>query len=109
LRERIPTDRDRRGRFKPGNVARDAKLIRIAERVRQLRLDYDATAAQQQLLVVAARFLDDAERARSALVRTRASNAARRLLADIPRKPEPAPATMAELERRYRQKEAAHG
>jgi hypothetical protein len=41
------------------------------------------------LLVVVAGHLDDAERCRSAIARTRATNAARRLLKDIPRKPGP--------------------
>lgn len=88
---------DRRGRFVAGNTEYRAKQQRIAERVRQLSLDYDASPSQQMLLAVAARHLDDAERARSALARTRASNAARRLLADIPRKPEPSlPGTLEE-------------
>jgi hypothetical protein len=38
------------------------------------------------LLAVVARHLDDAERARTALTRSRASNTARRLLDGIPRK-----------------------
>lgn len=68
-----------------------ARIWRLAERLAQLRLDYDPSPSQLQLLRVVARHLNDAERASRALVRTRASNAARRLLADIPRKPEPSP------------------
>src|SRR5215469_16037258 len=66
-----------------------ARKRRLAERVAKLRLDYDPSPSQQMLLVVIAGHLDDAERARSAIARTRATNAARRLLKDIPRKPEP--------------------
>ena len=56
-----------------------------------------ARAAQKQLLAIAAGHLDDAERCRSAIARTRATNAARRLLKDIPRKPPPASITAREL------------
>jgi hypothetical protein len=80
---------DAQGRFVSGHSEYAAKCRRIAERLAQLRLDYDPSPSQQQLLVVVARHLDDAERSRSAIVRTRATNAARRLLNDIPRKPEP--------------------
>jgi hypothetical protein len=90
-------DHDKLGRFTTGNTEYRAKQKRLAERLAQLNADYDATPSQQQLLAIAARHLDDAERARSALARTRASNAARRLLADIPRRPEkPLPATLEE-------------
>ena len=86
------------GHFRHGNSEYRAKQKRLAERLAQLNADYDASPSQQQLLAIAARHLDDAERARSALARTRASNAARRLLADIPRKPEkPLPATLQEM------------
>ncbi len=84
------------GRFLNGNTEYRAKQRRIAERLAQLCLDYDPSPSQRQLLAVVARFLDDAERARSATARTRASNAAKRLLADIQRKPEP-PAPHREL------------
>ena len=88
---------DRAGRFTAGNTEYRAKQRRIAERLAQLRLDYDPSPSQQQLLAVVARHLDDAERARSAVARTRASNAAKRLLADIPPKPKPSlPATLEE-------------
>jgi hypothetical protein len=64
--------------------------MRIAERLAQLVADYDPTPSQRQLLSIVAQHLDDAERARSAIVRTRATNAARRILRDIPqRKSEP--------------------
>jgi hypothetical protein len=75
------------GSFTAGNSERAAKKRRIAERLVKLRLDYDPSPSQEMLLAVAAGHLDDAERARSAIARTRATNAARRLLKDIPRKP----------------------
>jgi hypothetical protein len=88
---------DQLGRFTTGNTEYRAKQKRLAERLAQLRLEFDPSPLQLQLLRVACRHLDDAERGRSALVRTRASNAARRLLADIPRKSEPSlPATLEE-------------
>jgi|SRR6516225_4836776 hypothetical protein len=86
----MATAHDRAGRFVGGNSEYRAKQKRLAERLAALRLDYDPSPSQQQLLSVVARFLDDAERARSAVARTRASNAARRLLKDIPRKPDDA-------------------
>ena len=81
---------DELGRLVRGHSEYAARKRRLAERVEKLRLDYDPSPSQQQLLSVVARFLDDAERARSAVARTRASNAARRLLKDIPRKPDDA-------------------
>jgi hypothetical protein len=81
---------DRLGRFVAGNTEYRARQQRIAERVRQLALDYDPSPSQRILLPILARHLDDALRARSAIARTRATNAARRLLKDIPRKPLPA-------------------
>jgi hypothetical protein len=88
---------DRRGRFTNGNSEYRAKQQRIAERVRQLSLDYDPSASQQMLLAIIARHLDDAERARSAERRVRAGNAANRLLRLIPRKPEPPLPSLREL------------
>ena len=79
----------RNGTFTAGNSGRAAKKRRIAERFAKLRLDYDPSPSQEMLLAVAAGHLDDAERCRSAIARTRATNAARRLLKDIPRKPKP--------------------
>src|SRR6516162_10233625 len=78
------------GRFTVGNTEYRARQQRLAERVRQLTLDFDPSPSQLMLLPIIARHLDDAERARSAIARTRATNAARRLLKDIPRKPPPA-------------------
>jgi hypothetical protein len=75
------------GTFTAGNSGRAAKKRRIAERLAKLRLDYDPSSSQEMLLAVAAGHLDDAERAQ--IARTRATNAARRLLKDIPRKPGP--------------------
>jgi hypothetical protein len=77
------------GQFLPQNSEYRAKRLRLAERLAKLRLDYDPNPSQEMLLVVIASALDDAERARSAVVRTRAANTARRLLRDIPRKSGP--------------------
>ena len=87
----------RNGTFTAGNSGRAAKKRRIAERLARLRLDYDPSASQEMLLAVVAGHLDDAERCQSAIARTRATNAARRLLKDIPRKPPAAPMTAREL------------
>jgi hypothetical protein len=80
---------DRPWLFQAGNSEYRAKKRRIAERLAQLVADYDPSPSQKQLLVVVAGHLDDAERCRSAIARTRATNAARRLLKDIPRKSGP--------------------
>ena len=80
---------DEFGRLVRGHSEYAARKRRLAERVAKLRLDYDPSPSQQMLLIVIAGHLDDAERCRSAIARTRATNAARRLLKDIPRKPEP--------------------
>jgi len=83
---------DAQGRFVSGHSEYAARKRRIAERLAQLVADYNPSPSQKQLLVVVAGHLDDAERCRSAIARTRATNAARRLLKDIPRKPgSPAP------------------
>src|SRR6516164_1882529 len=86
------------GQFLPQNTEYRAKRLRLADRLAKLRLDYDPGPAQEMLLVIIASALDDAERARSAVLRTRAANTARRLLKDIPRKPPPVPATDFERE-----------
>jgi hypothetical protein len=77
------------GSFTAGNSERAAKKRRIAERLAQLVAEFSPSPAQKQLLAIIAGHLDDAERCRSAIARTRATNAARRLLKDIPRKAEP--------------------
>ena len=79
-------DHDRRGRFVSANSAYRAKQQRLAERLRRLRLDYDPSPSQRQLLPIIARHLDDAERARTAERRVRAGNAANRLLRLIPKR-----------------------
>jgi hypothetical protein len=85
----VTSGHDELGRLVRGHSEYAARKRRLAERVAKLRLDYDPSPSQQMLLVVVAGHLDDAERCRSAIARTRATNAARRLLKDIPRKPEP--------------------
>src|SRR5215469_6367296 len=74
------------GVFTAGNSGRAAKKRRIAERLAQLVAEFDPSPAQMQLLAIIAGHLDDAERCQTAIARTRATNAARRLLKDIPRK-----------------------
>jgi len=85
------------GRFTNGHSEYRARKRRLAERVRQLALDLDPSPSQEMLLPIIAGHLDDAERCRSALARTRATNAARRLLKDIPRKPPAASMSAREL------------
>ena len=85
----VTSGHDELGRLVRGHSEYAARKRRLAERVAKLRLDYDPSPSQQMLLVVIAGHLDDAERCRSAIARTRATNAARRLLKDIPRKPKP--------------------
>jgi hypothetical protein len=87
---------DRLGRFVAGHSEYRAKRERIAERVRQLSLDYDASPSQRMLLPIIAAHLDDAERARSHDKRTRATNTAQRLLKLLKVKERPLP-TMAEI------------
>jgi len=87
----VTSGHDELGRLVRGHSEYAARKRRVAERVAKLRLDYDPSPSQQMLLVVIAGHLDDAERCRSAIARTRATNAARRLLRDIPRKPRSPP------------------
>ncbi len=87
---------DQLGRFTTGNTEYRAKQQRVAERVRQLALDYDPSPSQRMLLSIIARHLDDAERARTAERRVRAGNAATRLLRQLQRK-EPPLRTVAQL------------
>src|SRR6516225_3913379 len=93
----VTSGHDELGRLGRGHSEYAACKRRLAERVAKLRLDYDPSPSQQMLLVVIAGHLDDAERCRSAIARTRATNAARRLLKDIPRKPVQVLATAKEL------------
>jgi hypothetical protein len=78
---------DELGRLVRGHSEYAARKRRLAERLAKLRADYNPSSSQEMLLVVIAGHLDDAERCRSAIARTRATNAARRLLRDIPRRP----------------------
>ena len=94
---------DKLGRLVRGHSEYAAKRRRLAERLAQLVADYDPSPSQKQLLAIIAGHLDDAERARSLVQRVRAGNAARRLLRDIPRKPEAPPPTIAEYEKRMRE------
>jgi hypothetical protein len=91
---------DKLGRLIRGHTEYAAKRRRIAERLAQLVADYHPSPSQKQLLAIIAGHLDDAERARSLVQRVRAGNAARRLLRDIPRKPEPPPPSLETYKRK---------
>ena len=87
---------ERSGRFTNGHSEYRARKDRLAERERQLTLDYDPSPSQLELLPIIARHLDDALRGRSAERRVRAGNAADRLLRLIPKRKRPeAPLTTA--------------
>jgi len=92
----------RKGTFTVGNSEREAKRRRIAERLEALLADYDPSRSQQMLLAVIAGHLDDAERARSAVARIRATNAANRLLRLIPKRKEEQLVSARELLDRWR-------
>jgi hypothetical protein len=79
----------RNGRFTSGNSERAAKRNRIAKRLAELVEVYESDAASRQILSVAAAALDDASNGRTLITRIRAANSARRLLASVPRKPQP--------------------
>jgi hypothetical protein len=81
-----PGHDERTGRFTNGHSEYRARKQRLAERVRQLTLDYDPGPSQLMLLPIIARHLDDAERARPAERRVRAGNIANRLLRQIPKR-----------------------
>jgi hypothetical protein len=83
------SEHDRLGRFTEGNSEYRAKQRRLAEIAQSLAAEFDPTPSQVRLLAIIARHMDDAERSRSAERRVKASNAVRRLLKDLKRKPEP--------------------
>jgi hypothetical protein len=78
--------------LRSGNSAYLEKQRRIADRLAKLRLEYE----DSQLLPAVACHLDDAERSRTKLDRTRAANTAERLLRSIPRKQPKRPRNAAE-------------
>jgi hypothetical protein len=81
------------GQLVNGNSAWCAKKRRIEDRVRQLAVEYDG---QPQILQIIATHLDDAERGRSHLARTRAANTAMRMLRTIPKRVPKRPANAKE-------------
>jgi len=85
------SDHDRLGRFTNGNSEYRARQQRLAEIVQTLAAEFDPTPSQVRLLPIIARHMDDAERARTAERRIRASNTVRRLMRDLKRKPSPVP------------------
>lgn len=97
---------DKSGRFVAGHTEYAAKKQRIAERVVALAQDYDAKSQTARMLLrIAAEFIDTAERTRSHAIRARSTRAAGKVLDRIPKRPEPAPPTIAEWERRQREAE----
>src|SRR5690349_4529034 len=83
---------DKLGRLLPGHTEWAAKRKRINERVQLLCTEYDANSPSRQiLLAIAAQHLDEAERTRNSEKRVRSTNAAARLLKQIPLKRPPAP------------------
>ena len=91
----ILTDRDRHGRFKRGNNARDAKLIRIMAKAEELRHEYfpcgGETLMDANRLRLAAKYYVDAECCRDLVVSQRAVRCAEYLLSKIKREEEPLP------------------
>ena len=80
----------RSGRFTKGQSEYRARKDRLAGIVQTLAAEFDPTPSQVRLLPIIARHMDDAERARPAERRIRASNTVRRLMRDLKRKPPPA-------------------
>jgi hypothetical protein len=91
---------DRLGRFAVGHTEWRARRDRITQRYEQLLAEFgDVSDTQKQLLRIAAKHLDEAERAKSPVVRTRASRCASQILKLFPKPKAPAPrgpATVAE-------------
>lgn len=87
------TDRDRRGRFRCGNRARDAKLIRIAAKAEELRREYfpggGETIMDANRLQLAARHYVIAETVRDPVVSQRSTRLAEFLVSRIKREEEP--------------------
>ena len=103
-------DRTANGRYRSKHAdSRRDKAKRIKQRTAELIETYDASKpADLAVCALAACHLDDALHARSRISRVRSTNAARRLLSDLKRKPEPQPETLASYEARKR-REASHG
>jgi len=82
---------DRRGRFVNGHSEYAARRRRVADRLRELCVDYDnSSPTNQQLLSIAAQHLDDAAVTRVAAKRARSTRAAMKILDRVSRKPPPA-------------------
>jgi len=91
----ILTDRDRHGRFKRGNNARDAKLIRIMAKAEELRHEYFPCGGETRMdasrLMLAAKHYVTAETCRDPVVSQRATRCAEYLVSKIKRQEEPLP------------------
>lgn len=100
-----PGHDEKSGRFVAGHSEYKARQVRIELRTDQLSREYDA---QRQLLRIVATHLDQAERTRSSLLRTRATNCAARLLRGLPKKSESKLVpTIASHEKRQRRRDRA--
>jgi hypothetical protein len=86
-----PGHNPRSGRFINGHSEYRARKDRLAGIVQTLAAEFDPTPSQVRLLPIIARHMDDAERARPAERRIRASNTVRRLMRELKRKPPQAP------------------
>jgi len=81
---------DKLGRLVPGHTEWQARKLRLAALVEQLSIDYDSrSATAQQLLAIAAAHLDQAARARSSVLRGRATRLAAKVLDRLERRPQP--------------------
>jgi len=81
---------DKLGRLVPGHTEWQARKLRLAALVEQLSADYDSrSATARQLLEIAAAHLDQAARARSSVLRGRATRLAAKVLDRLERRPQP--------------------
>ena len=81
---------DKAGRLVAGHSEWRARKQRLAALVEQLSADYDSrSATARQLLEIAAAHLDQAARARSSVLRGRATRLAAKVLDRLERRPQP--------------------
>jgi hypothetical protein len=87
-----PSPDHRDGRFVKGNNAYKTRIRRVTEAIERIKASYDVTdPADMAIASIAALNLCDAELARSRVARTRATNAAVRLLKQLVRLPKRGP------------------
>jgi hypothetical protein len=92
----VPADRDpQTGRFKRGNNARDARLIKILAKAEELRREYFPCGGESVMdgnrLMLAARHYVIAESCRDPIVSQRSVRVAEYLLSKLKREEEPLP------------------